>query len=71
MNDKGRERLGLGMAKAKNGKAKYDKGPGAALSTRSASCQGETPIGYLGYPHGVDRKPRAWYAPGMAWPLCA
>ena len=41
-------------------KAEYGKGPGAALSTWSASCQGESLKGYLGYPHGVVREPRAW-----------
>ena len=41
-------------------KAENIKGPGAALSTWGASCQGESLEGYLGYPHGVVREPRAW-----------
>ena len=55
-----RERRGVGNGighiecKAENG-----KGPGSALSTRGASCQGESLIGYLGYPYGVVREPGA------------
>ena len=41
-------------------KAENGKGPGATLSTRGASCQGEFLLGYLGYPYGVVREPRAW-----------
>ena len=54
------------MAGAGNGvrhvvcKAEYGKGPGVALSTWSASYQGESLDGDLGYPHDMVREPRAW-----------
>ena len=54
-----RQRAGNGVGHVEC-KAEYGKGPGAALSTWSASCQGESLKGYLGYPHGVVREPRAW-----------
>ena len=66
MIGKSRERCRPRVAEAGNGvrhvecKAEYGKGLGAALSTWSASCQGESLKGYLGYPHGVVREPRAW-----------
>ena len=68
MNGKCRERRGSRMAKAENGKAKYGKGLGAALSTWSASFQGETLKDTWDILTVWTANPGPGKAPGTAWP---